>query len=479
MFFAVSVDVAVLSSIVVSDTAQLNDAASPPPAGRLGAALAPVPAHASAPVAAPDPSLASLPKLAEPGFVYRWSVLLFVSLTVFGNYYTYDSLGIVADLLKRDYGLTDAQYGFLSGIYSIAAVIVLLVGGAVIDRIGSKRSVLYFGAISAVAGIVIALAPNYKILLAGRFLLGIGGEPLSVAVTTALARWFSGRELAFALGLNLTISRLGTMAVDRSPQWAGWVYSGGSLRGPLTLAAAIGILCTAGALIYYALEHVAERRWKLGRSELTDKLTPSDILRFGTPYWLVTGLCITFYSAIFAFQSFATKFCIDAHGVPREQAGVMLSYLPAVAMVGTPLFGLLIDRFGRRSLGLLCGALCMAPVYFLLLRRDVPLFYPMALMGVAFSLIPAILWPAVAYLIDEKHLGTAYSLMTLLQQVVLFLVSAAIGWANDLAGASAQHPAGYAPGMYILAALSLLGLVLALFLHLIETRKQIRILAPG
>ncbi len=418
----------------------------------------------------------SLPS-AKPGFFYRWGVLLCVSLPVFGNYYTYDALGLVADLLKRDFGITDAQYGFLSGIYSIAAAIILLVGGAVIDRIGSKRSVLYFAAIAAAAGLIIAFSPSYKVMLVGRFLLGIGSEPLSVAVTTALARWFRGRELAFALGLNLTLSRLGTMAVDRSPQWAGWVYREGNLRGPLVLAAGLGLLCTLGAVIYYVLEHFAERRWNLGRTGPTDKLSPSDILGFGAPYWLVTGLCVTFYSAIFAFQSFATKFCIEAHGVPRAEAGAMLSYLPAVAMVGTPLFGLLIDRVGHRSLGLLCGALCMAPVYFLLLRRDVPLYVPMALMGLAFSLIPAILWPAVAYLIEEKHLGTAYSLMTLLQQVVLFLVSSAIGWANDLAGASAQNPAGYAPGMWILAGLSIVGLLLALLLHLIETRKNVRILS--
>ena len=96
----------------------------------------------------------SLPS-AKPGFFYRWGVLLCVSLPVFGNYYTYDALGLVADLLKRDFGITDAQYGFLSGIYSIAAAIILLVGGAVIDRIGSKRSVLYFAAIAAAAALTI------------------------------------------------------------------------------------------------------------------------------------------------------------------------------------------------------------------------------------------------------------------------------------------------------------------------------------
>lgn len=408
------------------------------------------------------------PPAAGPSFLYRFSVLFLVSLTLFGNYYVYDSLGLVADLLKKEYGISDAQYGFLSGIYSIAAVIVLLLGGAIIDRIGSKRSVLYFGGIAAAAGLLIALAPNYPLLLAGRFLLGIGAEPLSVAVTTALARWFKGRELALALGLNLTISRLGTVVVDRSPQWAGWAYSSGTLGRPLLLAGLIGLFCTAGAVGYYALEQLAERRWDLGRSGSTDRLSLDEVLGFGAPYWLVTGLCVTFYSSIFAFQSFATKFFIEAHGVPREDAGALLSYLPMVPMVATPLFGLLVDRFGRRSLGLLVGALLVAPAYFLMARRGLPLFYPVALLGLAFSLIPAILWPMVAYLIEEKRLGTAYSLMTLLQQIFLFAVSSAIGGANDLFAASAAHPAGYAPGMWLLGGLSLLGLLFALLLYLRE-----------
>ncbi len=407
---------------------------------------------------------------AGPSFAYRFSVLLFISLTLFGNYYVYDSLGLVADLLKKEYGISDAQYGFLSGIYSIAAVIVLLLGGAIIDRIGSKRSVLYFGAIAAAAGMLIALAPNYPVLLAGRFLLGIGAEPLSVAATTALARWFKGRELALALGLNLTVSRLGTVVVDRSPQWAGWAYSGGSLGRPLLLAGLIGLVCTAGAVGYYALEHFAERRWDLGRSGSTDRLSLGEVLGFGAPYWLLTGLCVTFYSSIFAFQSFATKFFIEAHGVPREEAGVLLSYLPMVPLVATPLFGLLVDRFGHRSLGLLIGALLVAPVYFLMARRGLPLAYPVAALGVAFSLIPAILWPTVAYLIEEQRLGTAYSLMTLLQQIFLFAVSSAIGGANDLFAASATHPAGYAPGIWLLGGLSVVGLLFALLLYLREKR---------
>lgn len=387
---------------------------------------------------------------------------------MFGNYYLCDALGLVADLVKAGYQISDSQYGLLTGIYSIAAVVALLFGGVIIDRIGTKRSVLLFGVFATVAGLVIALAPSYQVMLGGRFLLGIGCEPLNVAVTTALARWFKGKELSFAFGLNLTVSRLGSVAVDRSPQWASWAYSGGSFSRPLWLAALLGFTCIVGGVVYWALEHRAEQRYQLGSAGSTDKLHFRDIAGFGAAYWFVVGLCFTFYSAIFPFQSFATKFFIEAHGTPRDEAGALLSYLPATAMIATPLFGLLVDRIGRRALFMALGSLLIAPVYIMMATRGISLLVPVALMGIAFSLIPAVLWPEVAYLVDEKRLGTAYALMTLLQQVGFFVVSWALGWANDFSHASAENPGGYALGMWLLTGLSVLGLIFSFLLFRAE-----------
>jgi len=408
----------------------------------------------------------------SPDLLYRWGVLGIVSLTMFGNYYVCDSLGLVADLLKAAYGITDAQYGLLSGIYSAAAVLVLLAAGLIIDRIGTKWSVLLFGTITAVSGMVIAMAPSYSVLLVGRFLLGVGAEPLGVAVTTALARWFKGKELAFAFGLNLTLARLGSVAADRSPQWAGWAYEGGGCTRPLWLAALIGLVCVVSGVAYWALERSAEQRFELGHAGSTDKLRWVDFAGFGAAYWLVVGLCLTFYSAIFPFQSFAIKFFIEAFGTPREEAGAILSYLPATAMVATPLFGLVVDRIGRRALFMAVGSLLIAPVYAMMALRGLSLYLPVALMGIAFSLIPAVLWPAVAYLVEEKRLGTAYALMTLLQQAGFFVVSWALGWANDLAKAGVNNPDGYALGMWLLTGLSLLGLVFSLLLFRIERAQR-------
>lgn len=409
---------------------------------------------------------------AAPGVAYRWLVLFFVSLAMFGSYYVCDSLGFVADLLKRAYDITDAQYGLLVGIYSIAAVLALLVGGVIIDRAGTQRSVLLFGAISAIAGILIARAPNYQTMLAGRFLLGIGCEPLGVAVTTALARWFKGKELSFAFGLNLTIARLGSVAVDRSPQWARGLYAQDNFARPLWLAALIGLSCVLGGVMYVFLERSAERRYRLERAGSPDRLQLLDIAIFGWPYWLVTGLCFTFYSAIIPFQSFAPKFFIEAHGTPREEAGILLSYLPATAMVATPIFGLIVDKIGHRALLLAIGSLLIAPAYAMMTARGIPLYLPVALMGISFSLIPAVLWPAVAYLVPEKRLGTAYALMTLLQQLGFFAVSYMVGWANDVGKASAANPGGYALGMWLLTGLSVLGVCFSVVFYRSEKGKR-------
>jgi MFS family permease len=160
----------------------------------------------------------------QPTAFYRWLILIFISLAMFGNYYIYDSIAPIADLLKASRGISDEDIGLLYSSYSIAAIIVLLVGGYIIDKFGTKISLFAFALICTVSAIITAFAPDQNVMLAGRFLLGVGSEPLIVAVTTSLAKWFKGKELSFAFGLNLTIARLGSVAADNSPTWAKSFY---------------------------------------------------------------------------------------------------------------------------------------------------------------------------------------------------------------------------------------------------------------
>ena len=137
-----------------------------------------------------------------PPAVFRWAVLVVISLAMFGNYYIYDSIAPIADILKSDLGFSDENIGQLYSFYSIAAVIVLLIGGVIIDKFGTAKSTVLFGSICTVAAVMMAATDNLTVMLTARFLLGIGSEPLIVAITTALAKWFKGRELSFAFGVK-------------------------------------------------------------------------------------------------------------------------------------------------------------------------------------------------------------------------------------------------------------------------------------
>jgi MFS family permease len=398
----------------------------------------------------------------EPAASWRWLVLLALSAALATNYYLFDALNPVGPLLEKQLGVSQEGIGLLDTAYNAAALLVLLAGGVLVDRLGTGRAVVLFAAVAAGAGFVLTLAPPFSFLLAGRCVLGLGSEPLIVAATTALGRWFRGKELAFAMGLNLTFSRLGSVAADNSAGWAAPLFA--SWRGPLVLAAAVGAFTLVFGAAYALLERAAERRFALGRAGATDKLVLSGLLRFERGYWYVVGLCVAFYAAVFPFRRFANVLFADVHGVSAERAGAMNGLLPLAAMVATPLFGLLADRYGKRALLLVLGTSLLLPVYLVMGYTRVPLVVPVVAMGIAFSLVPALLWPAVTYLVPEGRLGTAYALMTFCQQLAWAATSWGVGAANDWFGASAAHPGGYRPGLWIFTALAAAGFAFAALL---------------
>jgi MFS family permease len=412
-----------------------------------------------------DPQVAAASP--QPSPMYRWVVLIVISLAMFANYYVYDSIAPIADMLKSNLGFSDENIGQLYSFYSIAAVIVLLIGGIIIDRIGTAKSTILFAAICTFAGILNAVSSDLRVMLVARFLLGIGSEPLIVAITTALAKWFKGKELSFAFGINLTIARLGSVSADWSPTWAEFAYR--DWQGPLVVAAAIGVLCIAAALAYGALESIATRRFGLGKAGEIDKLVISDLFRFSKSFWFVVLLCVTFYSAIFPFRSFSIKFFMESWEYTRQAAGQLNSVLPFAAMIATPLFGLLVDKVGKRALFMAFGSFLLMPVYVMMAYHVAPLWVPIIMMGVAFSLVPAVMWPSVAYIVEEKRLGTAYAVMTLIQQIGVAGMNWTIGRTNDAFSASAAHPMGYAPMMWIFSTLGFLALFFAIFLRREET----------
>jgi len=330
-----------------------------------------------------------------------------------------------------------------------------------------------------------------------------------VGITTILARLFKGKELSFAFGLNLTIARLGSFLALNSPTWGKAMFA--DWQKPLWIAVGAGIIAVVTLAIYYLIDIYSEKRYSLQKEGNQDKVVLKELLGFGKSLWLISLLCITFYSAMFPFQTFAVKFFKDVHlsgfpdDVARGMGGFLSSLLTLSAMILTPLFGLLADKIGKRSLLMMFGAFLIIPVYLIMayvkhtvsLPPDVVTFLstspdnagffgwiayvwemvvtlfkyfpniaiPMVMMGIAFSLIPAIMWPSVALIVDHSKLGTAYGLMTMIQNIGLAGFNLMVGWANDFSGASAANPNGYHLGMWIFSTLGFFGLIFAFFLR--------------
>ena len=425
----------------------------------------------------------------EPSKTYRWLVLIIVSLAQAGNYYIYDSINPLERIFVDQLHFSASNFGWLNASYSIAAVLTLLIGGILIDRFGLRQALLLFSALCVLGAFLTSLRGNFYLMVTGRTVLGLGAESQIVAVTVALARWFKGKELSFAFGLNLTIARLASIAADNSPTWARFAFYPNGITGqpswhqPLVLATMVGSCAIVGAAIYWWMEVYAEKRYHLGKSGEPDKLSFREGLKFNLSYWWAVALCFTFYAGIFPFRTFAIDLFTSkilgnmgaaasapgAFAVAQQRAGSLNSMLPLAAMIATPLFGLLADKIGKRATLMMFGSLLMVPVYLMIAYAHTPLLIPVTMMGIAFSLIPAVIWPSIAYIVDETRLGTAYALMSLLQQIGFFIFNLAIGTANDYSHAGPSNPGGYALGMWIFSMLGFLAFLFSFLLYKRET----------
>ncbi len=406
-----------------------------------------------------------IPKPA-PSRASRWVVLAVVGIACYGGYYAFDYIGPLAPLLSRQLHFSNADIGLLQAVYSLPNIVMALACGVVIDRVGTRKSLSVFGVLIFVGLIITALSPRLAVMVVGRLLVGFGGEALALAANVAVARWFYSHELSLAFGVRGSAARLGSLSAQVSPAWLPRAYT--HWRWPLLLGVAFGGLCLLGAAAYWVLDARGERRFTLGHGARTMKIPLSEVFRFSRSFWLIAALCFTFYGCIFPFETFGQKFLIEARHVSPQTASLLVGMEPFFSLIGMPIFGLFVDRYAHRSLLMLCGALLIVPAFPMLGFTNVQPAIPMAMMGVAFALVPAVMWPALVYVVDRSRLGLANGMLDSVQQLGLVIINLLIGWTNDHWLASAANPAGYRASLYTFTGVSVLAVCIAYALWRVE-----------
>lgn len=406
-----------------------------------------------------------------------WLVGALVALSLFGNFYVYDSIGPVADLLQQQRGFSDTQVGLLNAIYNLPNIVLILVGGVLVDRFGAARMTLITAGICLAGALLTALSPSFEGMAAGRLLYGIGAETFNIATLAALAQYFAGGSIALVMGLTLAIGRLGSYSADMSPTWFTTAYAQ-SWQPPLLIAAAVAATSFAAAAAYWAVDR--RQSGQRASAPVAERFVLRDLLHFGKAYWYLLALCVLWYSVILAFRStFSIKYFQHVHGLDLAAAGEMNSYVFLAAVFATPAFGWLCDRRGRYAPFLALGAFLLPVALAVLALTDWSLWVSTALIGVSFSLVPAVMWPLTSRLVAPARFGTAIGLMWVAQNAGIGGANLVAGWLNDRFSASAANPAGYGPMMAFFGAASVAGLVCALLLWVTAGRRRHEIKAAA
>jgi len=390
-----------------------------------------------------------------------------MSIALYGSYYAFDYIGPLAPLLSHQLHFSDSQIGLLQAVYSLPNIVAMLVCGVLIDRIGTKKSMAFFSLLVFAGLAITALSPRLGIMVAGRLIVGSGAEALALASNVGVARWFWHDDLSLGFGIRSTFLRLGSLTAQISPTWAPGAYA--YWQWPLLLGVGFGGFCILGAALYWFLDVRGERQFALGHAAGDGKITPGEVFRFNRSFWLISALCITFYGCVFPFETFGQKFLIEARHLSPKTASLLVGMEPFFAMVGAPIFGYVVDRYARRSLFMMFGSALIVPVFLLLGYTDIPPFIPMAMMGVAFALVPSVMWPALVYVVEKSRLGIANGMLDTIQQIGLVGINLLIGWSNDRWLASSMNPAGYHASMWIFTGIAVLAVLFSLALWREET----------
>jgi MFS family permease len=415
--------------------------------------------------------------------IYRFTTLLFISSLSFGSYFAYDIIGAIAPSLIEELKAARATVGTMNTMYSVAAILVLLFGGMLIDRIGTRKASIIFSVLVLAGAAIVWQARSIPLILLGRFIFGAGSEPLVVAQCAMLARWFKNKEMAMAFGVQLTVSRLGSLFAFNTGELFSSYF--GSYRYALLAAVGACAISLIGNLFYIVMDKRAEKVLNLRDESAGDKIVFKDIKTFQPTFWYVTFLCLTFYAAVFPFQSLATDFFADKWGIARtaassggflaqvfnnlihifSTAGGITSIIIFASMLLAPFAGRLVDRVGKRATFMIAGSLLMIPCHLAMGLTKIYPVYPMILLGFSFVLVPAAMWPSVPLIVRSERVGTAFGLMTAIQNFGLAFFPFLNGVLRDKTGS-------YVASQVMFASLGLIGLIFAILLKRADRREN-------
>ena len=391
--------------------------------------------------------------------IARWTVLFIVATAMMMGYFVNDVMSPLEALLempKAEGGLgwTSSDYGFFSGSGSFINVFLLMLffSGLILDKMGIRFtgvlacSLMVLGTLlkyyavttdfgtSSVAFFGTQLPTSAAWASFGFAVFGVGYEMTGITVSKAMVRWFTGHELALAMGIQLAMARLGTAA---ALSISAPVARHFTLSTPLLVALAFLIIGLLAFLVFCVMDRKLD---KTGLSDKTgdtnDEFRLSDIaVTLRNPgFWLITIFCVLFYSAVSPFLKFSTKLMVIKYGVDPDIAGFFSSIAPFGTILMTPLFGLVFDRFGRGVTLVITGALMLTAVHFgfsLPMHSSAIAIALMVVLSIGYSLAPAALWPCVPKIIPLKCLGTAYSMIFFIQNFGRAIIPMFVGRANE------------------------------------------------
>ena len=385
----------------------------------------------------------------------RWLVLVLTSAVMFFNYYFYDALSPLKDLMQENLGFSSSDYGTFMSAYSVPNVFLLMavLGGIILDRIGIRITGFVFILFMAIGTTITAygasdaylsggfaygfmnsfwpdVSPALKMMYLGFFVFGLGAETSIVVLSKVIVKWFKGKEIALALGLNLAIGRLGTaLALNLSPalaevQWTNAIWFGVMLLW-------IGLLTF---IIYMFMDVKIDRQIRETiPHDPEDEFKWSDLKFLATnpTFIYITLLCVTFYSAVFPFVKYAPDLLMNKYDLGRQISSNISSILLFGSILLSPLFGWISDYKGNGATLMYLGSILLIASHLMFAKTMVPPYIPIFILGVAFSLVPAAMWPAVTKIVGENKIGTAYGAMFSVQNLGLWALPILIGMVLD------------------------------------------------